>query len=84
MIGSPERVAFVVEMMASLKPGMNPFGDRYLEDRRYGVWCIAGHGNGTIDTYYGRVGKVQFKLFVDRRSCFCRCDPLPKEEYFKI
>ncbi len=84
MIGSPEHVAFVVEMMASLTPGMNPCGQRYVDDRRYRVNAIAGHGNGTIDTIYCHVGKVQLKLFIDRRSCFCRVDPLPRNEYFRI
>ena len=81
---NPQTVAAVVLDVARNSKGLNPFGERYPLDRRYKINAIAGHGNGTIDTTYGHVGYIQFKLYVDRSIGHVECTPLKREDYFNI
>lgn len=84
MLYSNECIANVVENVARHSAGFIPFGKRFPLDRRYRIFAIAGHGNGTIDTTYGHVGDVQFKLFVDRSRDFVQCTALDRKDYFRI
>lgn len=74
-----------IERMALETESMIPFGTRYAEDKRYRPMCIAGHGNGHHDTYYGVVGGYQFKLYVERgANRHAKCTLLDAKDYFII
>lgn len=80
-------IAHTIEQMAREDILLNPFGKRYPHDRRYGVWAIAGHGNGFKETTYGRVGPYQFELFTELHQYdnenIVRCRLLESHEYFR-
>lgn len=67
----------------TLESGFKPFGERYPLDRRYKVWCMAGHGNAHHDTFYGVVGGIQFELHINYDDSYCKCRLLKRDEYFR-
>lgn len=63
--------------------GMDTFGERFWEDRRYRVFAIAGT-MGAIDTIYGRVGDLQFVVRINAyKNEFVDLRMLDRSEYFR-